>query len=105
MTRDRLPSRRRCSVRIFQHGGMRFSVCAGYHADGRMGEVFISSDRPGSDLDSVVGDAAICISLALQHGSSIEVIRHALQRDKDGSPATLLRTALRCPRNELATPN
>ena len=91
--RERLPNRRRCSVRNFEHHGMRFSACAGFYPDGRMAEIFIASDKPGSDLDSVVADAAIAISLALQHSASI-AIGHALQRDSDGSPATLLGTAL-----------
>jgi hypothetical protein len=41
-----------------------------------------------------VADCAIVISLLLQFGFPIDTIRHALQRDGDGSPATLLGAAL-----------
>ncbi len=92
--RDRLPNRRRCSTRAFQHSGMRFTVCAGFYPDGRIAEIFLSSDRPGSDLESLARDAAVVISLALQHGCSAETIRHALTKDHDGAPATLLGSAL-----------
>jgi hypothetical protein len=37
-------------------------------------------------LQSIAHDAAVAISLALQHGVSIEAIRHAVTRCSDGDP-------------------
>jgi hypothetical protein len=92
--RERLPNRRRCSIRNFKHGGMAFTICGGFHEDGRLGEIFLASDRPGSAVKALARDAAVVTSLALQFGCPVEVIRHALTKDADGGPATLLGTAL-----------
>jgi hypothetical protein len=94
MTRERLPNRRHASTRNFIHNGMKFTVCAGYHDDGRIGEIFLSSNKPGSAVEALARDAAIVISLALQFGCPIETIRHALEMDRDESPATVLGAAL-----------
>lgn len=42
----------------------------------------------------MVSDAAVAISLALQYGCPIDVLRAAMKRDKDGSPMGLLSHAL-----------
>jgi hypothetical protein len=94
MTRELLSNRRKCSTRSFDHAGMKFDVCAGLYPDGRIGEIFLSSSKPGSAIEAVARDAAIVTSLALQFGCPINVIRHALTKDHDGSPATLLGAAL-----------
>lgn len=73
---------------------MKFSVAAGYYPDGKIGEIFLAAEKPGSELGTLVSDAAILASLALQHGASLNDLRHALQRDSDASPATLLGSAL-----------
>jgi hypothetical protein len=93
MSRERLTYRRRCSTRAFVHAGMKFTVCAGYYPDGRIAKIFLSSDKPGSPIEAIGRDAAVVTSLALQHGCSIEIIRHALTKDHDGTPATLLGAA------------
>jgi hypothetical protein len=89
--RERLPDRRRASTRSFVHQGMRFTVCGGYYPDGRLAEIFVSSDKPGSDLESLGRDAAVVASLALQFGCSFD---HGLTKDADGGPATILAAAL-----------
>jgi hypothetical protein len=92
--RERLPARRRCSTRNFQHAGARFAVTVGYFEDGRIGEVFISGERPGSGLDLLAHDASIILSIGLQFGADLQTLRHGLTKDHDGSPATLLGSAL-----------
>jgi hypothetical protein len=73
---------------------MAFSICAGFREDGRLGEIFLSSNRPGSSIEALARDAAVVTSLALQFGCPVEVIRHALTKDADGGPATLLGAVL-----------
>lgn len=56
-----------------------------------IGEVFINTaGKAGSDNDVMVADAAVAISLALQYGCPIEVLRTAMKRNPDGSPMGLL---------------
>jgi hypothetical protein len=92
--RERLPDRRRASTRGFTHSGARFIVTCGYFADGRIGEVFINSERVGSGLDALAHDASIILSVGLQHGADIQTIRHALLKDETGGPVTLVAAAL-----------
>lgn len=94
MTRETLPNRRRCITTEFQHGGHSFTVTAGYRRDGRLAEIFLSNGHVGSSLEAVARDAAIIVSIALQHGANIETIRNALTKDHDGSAATILGAAL-----------
>ena len=90
MTRDVLPQRRSASTFAFKHGMMEYVVSFGTFADGRPAEVFITSRKIGSDVEAVCRDAAIILSLALQHGCPWDIIRHALTRNQDNSPQSLI---------------
>ena len=60
---------------------------AGLDPDGRLGErSFWSSNKPGSPIESIARDAAILVSLAVQFGCPLDVIRHALTKDDTGTP-------------------
>jgi hypothetical protein len=41
-------------------------------------------------MQSVARDAAILLSLALQHGVTVESIRHAITRNGNGAPASVV---------------
>jgi hypothetical protein len=92
--RQLLPNRRRCESLEFRHAGLDFTMTAGFYPDGRIAEIFLSSHKPGSPIEAIARDAAVTVSIALQFGAPIETIRAALTKDHDGSPATLLGTAL-----------
>jgi hypothetical protein len=94
MTRERLPDRRESEILEFKHEGNRFTLGFSRFHDGRIAEIFLSSNRPGSVIQAIGRDAAIVTSLALQHGADLATIRRALTRDHDGGPATLLGAAL-----------
>ena len=67
----------------------------GYYEDNTPGELFLnSSGRAGSTADMSASDAAIAISLALQHGCPISDLREACLRNSDGTPSTALGKAL-----------
>jgi hypothetical protein len=92
--RQRLPNRRRCESLEFRHAGLDFTLAAERYPDGRIAEIFLSSHKPGSPIEAIARDAAVTVLIALQFGALIETIRAALTKDRDGSAATLLGTAL-----------
>ena len=66
--RRRLPDRRRAVTLDLEHGGSVFTISLGYDAGSRVREIFVSGSKSGSGLEGLLNDAAIAISLALQHG-------------------------------------
>src|ERR1700736_5429277 len=92
--RGRLPNRRQCESLEVSPGGHIFTLCAGPYPDGRIAEIFLSSQKPGSPIEAIARDAAVTVSIALQFGAELETIRAALTRAHDGGPATLLGAAL-----------
>lgn len=93
-----LSNRREHETLEFYHGDLGFTLGVGRYEDGRLAEVFISAHKTTTATEAVARDAAIVLSIALQHGAPIETIRDALTRDSEGGPATLIGAAL----NELA---
>jgi hypothetical protein len=60
-------------------------------ADGGPAEVFIHQAKASDDeLGHIGRDASVALSIALQFGTPIEVIRGAVTRNPDGSPASLI---------------
>jgi hypothetical protein len=92
--RKRLPNRRPAIATEFWHRDQRYRCHIGRFPSGGIAELFLDSARPNSELDAFAGDAAILISLLLQHGASPAEIGHALRRNPDGSPASLIGAAL-----------
>ena len=73
MSRQRLPSRRESvSMRISHRSGtgddQHYEVSFGLH-DGRVMECFANSQKTGSDLQAIINDACIAMSVLLQHGA------------------------------------
>jgi ribonucleoside-diphosphate reductase alpha chain len=87
-----LPQRRRCETFTMRHGAQNalYAITVGYYWDDRVGEVFISGAKSGSDMESVTHDGAILLSLALQYGVTLDTIQHAISRNSDGSAATII---------------
>jgi hypothetical protein len=79
--RKRLPNKRRAETVAFERDGSRYHMTVGFFPDGSVGEVFLNADRIDSLLDVLTSDAAILVSLALQHGCPLDTIKHALKRD------------------------
>jgi hypothetical protein len=76
--RERLPDRRRHDVVEVEHGGFKLTVGAGRYADGRLGEVFVSTHKGGTAIDIILKDSAILLSFALQAGVDVATIRAAM---------------------------
>ena len=75
-----LPQRRAAETFHLRFWNQSFTVTVGFYADGAPGEVFIDGGKTGQDIQSTARDAAVVLSLALQHGTPIETIRHAVTR-------------------------
>ncbi len=88
--RERLPSRRPAETADIIFSGQRFTVAIGFYPDGRPGEVFAKGARIGSDLDALLDDACIALSLLLQHGIDPRHLAATVGRLGDHQPASLI---------------
>ncbi len=88
--REPLPNRRAQESLDFTHGGVGFTASVGRYDDGTIGEAFLSCSRTTAAIESVGRDAAVILSIALQHGASLDVIRSALTKDEAGGPASVI---------------
>jgi ribonucleoside-diphosphate reductase alpha chain len=92
--RLRLPDRRGHELLDFEHGGIRYTVGAGWFEDGGLAEIFLSAAKHGTAVDTNARDAAVAASLLLQHGCPVDTLRRALTRNGDGSASGPLAHAL-----------
>lgn len=93
--RLRLPNRRQCTTFKFEHESHRFLASVGHFEDGAPAELFINTEgKTGSASDINASDAAVAVSLALQHGCSVATLKAAMRRNPDGTPAGPLAHAL-----------
>ena len=91
MSRARLPNRRPSETVAIEHGGARFDVTIGLFPDGRVGEVFAGGAKSGSELDGLLDDAAILVSLLLQNGGEPAALAKTMGRLGDGTaPASVI---------------
>ena len=68
--RRRLPQRRGAIAVDLEHAGHHFRMQIGCFPDGALGEVFLDAAKQNSALDAFAADAAILVSLLLQHGAT-----------------------------------
>jgi len=85
-----LPQRRAAETFDLRFWNQPFTVTVGFYADGTPGEVFIDGGKTGQDIQSTARDAAVVLSLALQHGAPVETIRRAVTRGASGEAASIL---------------
>src|SRR6476620_2749789 len=88
--RQTLPQRRAAETSHLRFWNQSFTVTICFYPDGTLGEVFIDGGKSGQDIQSTARDAAVVLSLALQHGTPIETIRHAVTRSDSGEAASIL---------------
>ncbi|MBF0247009.1 MAG: hypothetical protein HQL36_02890 [Alphaproteobacteria bacterium] len=79
--RRRLPNRRPSISETIEIGGQVYTATAGFDLDElSVKEVFLSGAKEGSTMDAILGDAAVVISVALQHGVPIEALAKSVAR-------------------------
>lgn len=100
--REPLPQRRAAEAFELQHGGkaVTFHVTLGYYPDGRVGEVFISGTKSGTEVEANVRDGAVLVSIALQHHVPLDVMRNAITREANGAASTIIGVVLDLMREE-----
>ena len=96
MIRRTLPQRRAAETFDLRVWSQTFTITVGFYADGTMGEVFIDGGKTGQDIQSITRDAAVVLSIALQHGTPIETLRHAITRNDFGAAASILGAIIDC---------
>jgi hypothetical protein len=96
-TRRRLPNRRVHLVLDFEHGGFAYTAGAGFLDDAGQepAEIFLTTAKHGTVLDTNARDGAIAASLLLQHGCPLDTLRRALTGNADGSALESLAHVLR----------
>lgn len=92
MTRRLLPVRRRSETFDMAFGGLirPHTVTVSFYADGAPGEVFISGGKSGEAVEAIARDGAILLSMCLQHGVPLDTIKHALTRDSQNAPTSIV---------------
>jgi hypothetical protein len=90
--RQALPMRRRCETFEIDYGGLKKShvITVGYYDDDRPGEVFINGGKSGEQVEAIARDGAVLLSMALQHGATLETIKHAITRDGQEQPQSIV---------------
>jgi hypothetical protein len=76
--RQHLPTRRASELFQFEHSGVRYTATFSRFGDGRLAEIFVDHSRPNSHLAEHANDAAVLVSLLLQHGITAAAIRHSI---------------------------
>ncbi len=89
-TRIPLPQRRPASTISLFIGNDTYAVTAGFYPDGRVGEVFVTAPKVGTDIEAILRDGAILLSFALQHGAKLDELLHAMTRNGAGDVASIL---------------
>jgi hypothetical protein len=92
--RQRLPNRRASETFDLSVGKIKYRCTFSKLPDGRLGEIFLSNGKSGSDSDTAAKDSAVVCSIALQYGVPLETIRRALMRDARGHASGPLGVAL-----------
>lgn len=90
--REPLPARRRCETFDLPFGGLtkNHTITVGYYDDDRPGEVFITGGKSGEQVEAIARDGAVLMSLALQHGATLDTIRHAITRNSFDEPLSIV---------------
>jgi hypothetical protein len=66
--RRQLPNRRLQVTDKFEWHGKQYLLSVGFDPEGRVGEVFLAGTKAGTDLNGLMTDACVLLSLLLQYG-------------------------------------
>lgn len=79
MDRSKLPNRRPNTTVKMTHKGMTFHVTVGWDIKtGKVAEVFGNARQATTDIDYMIADACVAISIALQRGATAEELLHSM---------------------------
>lgn len=99
-SRQRLPNRRECFTETIALGNAVYGASVGFDEEGTPREIFLSGAKTGSDMEAVLGDSSILISIMLQSGIPAERLAVSMSRipgeatDRAAGRASVLGLAL-----------
>lgn len=92
--RQSLPNRRPSESFNFDHEGVAYHATISRFPNGGIAELFLDAGKTGSAVNVMARDAAVVLSVALQFGTPLEVVKTALSKLEDGSCAGAIGHAL-----------
>ena len=92
--RANLPERRELTRFASVFEGQRYAIDYACFSNGRVAEIFVTAEKTASAAEAIARDAAIVISIGLQHGVPPEALRKAMTRDARGEPLSIVGHAL-----------
>ena len=76
--RQRLAHRRASETFNFERYSHHYTATFSRFPDGRVAEVFLDTGKPNTAIQTHASDSAVLVSLLLQHGVSLDAIRHSI---------------------------
>ncbi len=87
--RTRLPNRRPSHVEALDMAGQEFTACIGFDPEsGQPRELFLTAGKEGSMLNAMLANAAVVVSIALQHGIPAAALTKSVGRLPAGPVTT-----------------
>lgn len=94
--RKKMPNRRPAVTRVLETLTDRYYISLGIDPeDLETREIFIRGSKIGSDMDLLLDDASLILSLALQNGLSLEQLLHSLDTGREEGGKSVLASAIR----------
>jgi len=92
MTRNRLPNRRPNETVDLKFNDTRYAVTVGYNpGTGRIGELFTHGAKVGSNMDAILDDACVALSMLIQYGAEPGGLASSMGRLGTGkAPASII---------------
>lgn len=93
--RRTLPMRRGSRTMNFEHDGRQYVMTYSPFPDGSTAEVFLNTGmKLGSQMDVSVQDGAVLLSIALQYGVPLGILKSSVKRNADGMASSPLGAAI-----------
>ena len=90
--RQKLPDRR---LAVTRQMGDEYHVSFGLDPrNGALGEVFIKGSKIGSDMEMLLDDASVVLSLALQYGVPVDQLIHSLDTGREDGAKSIIARAI-----------
>lgn len=92
MTRERLPNRRINVTEPLRWQGYELELTVGFGVSGMVREVFVNNAKVGSEIEGMLQDACVVISILLQRHHPLVSLAQSIGRHgaDDGPPTSLL---------------
>ena len=90
--REKLPDRR---LAVTRQMADEYHVSFGLDPrNGALGEVFIKGSKIGSDMEMLLDDASVVLSLALQYGVPVDQLVHSLDTGREEGAKSIIARAI-----------